>query len=72
MAILADLEHVTSAWVHCHNTQRPMHRLGRIPPAEAEAAYRATTDTATGRTQRLRCARNPGCFIRTTSVALGI
>jgi len=24
-----------------------MHRLGRIPPAEAEAAYYATIDTAT-------------------------
>jgi putative transposase len=47
LATLADLEDVTSAWVHWYNTQRLMHRLGRIPPAEAEAIYYATTDTAT-------------------------
>jgi transposase InsO family protein len=43
---LADLEDITSAWVHWYNTRRLMHRLGRIPPAEAEAAYYAT-DAAT-------------------------
>src|SRR5258706_8987059 len=37
IATLADLEEVTSAWVHWYNTQRLMHRLGRRPPAEAEA-----------------------------------
>jgi putative transposase len=36
---LADLEEITSAWVHWYNTSRLMHRLGRRPPAEAEAAY---------------------------------
>ena len=36
---LADLEEVTSAWVHWYNTARLMHRLGRRPPAEAEAGY---------------------------------
>lgn len=36
---LADLEECTSAWVHWYNTSRLMHRLGRRPPAEAEAAY---------------------------------
>ena len=36
---LADLEEVTSAWVHWYNTARLMHRLGRRPPAEAEAEY---------------------------------
>jgi putative transposase len=36
---LADLEEVTSAWVHWYNTERLMHRLGRRPPAEAEAGY---------------------------------
>jgi putative transposase len=36
---LADLEEITSAWVHWYNTARLMHRLGRRPPAEAEAAY---------------------------------
>ena len=43
---LADLEEATSAWVHWYNTSRLMHRLGRIPPAEAEATYYATTDPA--------------------------
>ena len=36
---LADLEEITSAWVHWYNTARLMHRLGRRPPAEAEARY---------------------------------
>jgi transposase InsO family protein len=36
---LADLEKITSAWVHWYNTSRLMHRLGRRPPAEAEAQY---------------------------------
>jgi len=35
----ADVENITSAWVHWYNTSRLMHRLGRRPPAEAEAAY---------------------------------
>jgi putative transposase len=38
---LADLENITSAWVHWFNTSRLMHRLGRRPPAEAEAEYYA-------------------------------
>ena len=36
---LADLEEITSAWVHWYNASRLMHRLGRRPPAEAEAGY---------------------------------
>jgi transposase InsO family protein len=36
---LADLEGITSAWVHWYNTSRLMHRLGRRPPAEVEAEY---------------------------------
>lgn len=36
---LADLEDITSAWVAWYNTTRLMHRLGRRPPAEAEAEY---------------------------------
>jgi putative transposase len=36
---LADLEDITSAWVPWYNTSRLMHRLGRRPPAEAEAEY---------------------------------
>jgi len=31
----------TSAWVSWYNTSRLMHRLGRRPPAEAEAEYHA-------------------------------
>ena len=38
---LADLEDITSAWVHWYNTARLMHRLGRRPPAEVEAEYYA-------------------------------
>ena len=46
IATLADLEEITSAWVHWYNTQRLMHRIGRIPPAEAEAVHHATIDWA--------------------------
>ena len=38
---LADLEKITSAWVAWYNNSRLMHRLGRRPPAEAEAGYYA-------------------------------
>lgn len=41
---LADLEAITSAWVHWYNTSRLMHRLGRRPPAEAVADYYAHHD----------------------------
>jgi putative transposase len=43
---LADLETITSAWVHWYNEERLMHRLGRVPPAEAEAAYYAAAQAA--------------------------
>ena len=36
---LADVEQATSLWVGWYNNDRIMHRLGRIPPAEAEAEY---------------------------------
>jgi len=36
---LADVEKITSEWVHWYNNSRLMHRLGRRPPAEAEAEY---------------------------------
>ena len=36
---LADVEKITSEWVYWYNTSRLMHRLGRRPPAEAEAQY---------------------------------
>jgi putative transposase len=49
IATLADLEEATSAWVHWYNTQRLMHRLGRRPPAEAEAEYYQQTGSGHGR-----------------------
>lgn len=39
---LADVEMLTADWVHWYNTDRFMHRLGRIPSAEYEAIYYAT------------------------------
>jgi hypothetical protein len=39
MRTLVDLETITSAWIHCYTTRLLMHRLGRVPPADAEAAY---------------------------------
>jgi putative transposase len=39
ISTLSDLEEITSAWVHWYNNARLMHRLGRRPPAEAEAEY---------------------------------
>jgi putative transposase len=41
IATIADLEEITSAWVAWYNHDRLMHRLGRRPPAEAEADYHA-------------------------------
>jgi transposase InsO family protein len=38
---LADLEDITSTWVEWYNQRRLMHRLGRRPPAEAEANHYA-------------------------------
>lgn len=39
---LADVELLTAEWVHWYNTDRLMHRLGRIPPLEYEAVHYAT------------------------------
>lgn len=36
---LGDVEYLTSRWVHWYNTSRLLHRLGRIPPHEAEQNY---------------------------------
>jgi transposase InsO family protein len=41
LATVADVEVITSAWVHWYNTARLMHRLGRRPPAEVEAEHYA-------------------------------
>ncbi|MGB9306132.1 MAG: hypothetical protein WCB92_21365 [Mycobacterium sp.] len=37
---LADVELITADYRAWYNQQRLMHRLGRIPPAEAEAEAR--------------------------------
>ena len=42
---LADVEIITADYVAWFNKQRLTHRLGRIPPAEAEANYYAQTVT---------------------------
>jgi putative transposase len=36
---LGDVELITADYVAGFNQQRLMHRLGRVPPAEAEAHY---------------------------------
>jgi putative transposase len=36
---LADVELITADYVAWYNQQRLMHRLGRVPPAEAESQY---------------------------------
>ena len=36
---LPDVELITADYVAWYNQQRLMHRLGRVPPAEAEAHY---------------------------------
>ena len=45
---LADLEHITSAWVSWYNETRLMHHLGRRPPAEVETAYYARSPGVDG------------------------
>ena len=39
LSTLADVELITADYVAWYNQQRLMHRLGRVPPAEAEAQY---------------------------------
>lgn len=36
---VGDVEHLTAVWVGWFNVSRLMHRLGRIPPIEAEQNY---------------------------------
>ena len=36
---LSNVELITADYVAWYNQQRLMHRLGRVPPAEAEAQY---------------------------------
>ena len=46
LSTLADVEHITADYVVWYNQQRLMHRLGRMPPAEAEAEYYLNRDPA--------------------------
>ena len=48
---LGQVETATADWVHWFNTSRLLHRLGRRPPAEAEAEYYAqqTVDQHVGK-----------------------
>lgn len=48
----ADVEQITSEWVHWYNTERLMHRLGRRPPAEAEEEYWSNTRLLPGRLRK--------------------
>lgn len=43
---LADVELITAGYISWYNHQRLMHRLGRVPPAEAEASYYAQNVTS--------------------------
>ncbi len=47
---LGDVELITADYLGWYNQQRLMHRLGRVPPAEAEARYYAkhVTDQPAG------------------------
>jgi putative transposase len=44
----ADLEQIPRAGVRCYKTERLMYRLGRRPPAEADAEYYAHLPQRTG------------------------
>ena len=44
-ATVGDVETATADWAHWFNTRRLLHRLGRRPPAEAEAAHYAEHHT---------------------------
>jgi putative transposase len=44
---LSDVEYIAADYIAWYNQQRLMHRLGRVPPAEAEANY--YSQTVTGR-----------------------
>ncbi len=43
---VGDIEYITADYVAWYNQQRLMHRLGRVPPAEAEANLSSQTVTS--------------------------
>ena len=58
---LGDVEYITADYIAWYNQQRLMHRLGRIPPAEAEARYysqRVTDQPAGSQTPRMHETRD--------------
>ena len=58
---LGDVELITADYVSWYNQQRLMHRLERIPPAEAEAEYYDRLDARqTGRLTEHRGCVKPG------------
>ena len=66
------VELATSAWVHWWNTQRLHGACGDVPPAEYEAAYRATQQVAAAaRTPSIEPPRNPGRFTDMRSPRVG-
>ncbi len=68
---LADLEDVTSAWLHWYNASRLMHRLGRRPPAEAEADTTLTSRSDSTPITRNEVWMKPGRFITNGPATLG-
>jgi hypothetical protein len=64
---LSDVELTTADYVPWFDQQRLMHRLGRVPPAEAESRYLCQSrDRSTGRLTEPRGCMNPGRFSQTS------
>ena len=63
---LGDVELITAHYVSWYNQQRLMHRLGRIPPTEAEAEYsRSIGHQPIGRVTEPRGCMKPGTVQQT-------
>lgn len=56
LATLADLEEVTSAWVHWHNNERLMHRPGGVPPPKPMPTTTLRPPRPTGPDTQTECA----------------
>jgi putative transposase len=69
LRVPGDVELITADYVARYNRRRLMHRLGRVPPAEAEAQY--YSEHVTGQPaspQNPEDASNPGCLTPPTVV----